>query len=131
MNKLRQLQCDDSQGNQSKQTIIELYETLYGQANEIKSLGYKLINLNCGFARNDEMIILRQIDLASKKANAISGLCIVVGILLGISIIAGILFVHRYRFETSDTTAVVHNKTNESSSDINKEGNSTIGTNNL
>lgn len=130
MNKLRQLQCDDSQGNQSKQAIIELYETLYGQANEIKSLGYKLINLNCGFARNDEMIILRQIDLTSKKANAISGLCIVVGILLGISIIAGILFVHRYRFETSDTTAVVHNKTNESSSDINKEGNSTIGTNN-
>ena len=96
INSLNELNCNDNQGRQAIQSIKNVFIMLNEKNSEILYLTNNLTNINCDFARNDEMIVLRQADSASKKAIAICGLSLLVGILLGISILAGIIFVHKY-----------------------------------
>lgn len=87
----------------NKQIIINFYELIKEKMYAISNIILSFIDTNCNFARNDKMILLSQIESSSKKAKIICGLSFVVGILLGISILSGILFVHKYKYETSET----------------------------
>lgn len=102
-NSLYQINCNDDQGKKAKQSFLDVYETLYEQNSELLNLNNNLTSINCGFAKNDEMIILRQTASVSKKAKYMCGISISIGILFGISILAGILFVHRYKYELSES----------------------------
>ena len=86
-----------------KQIIINFYELIKGKINAIVNIILSFINTNCNFAKNDKMIVLSQIESSSKKAKVICGLSFVVGVLLGISILSGILFIHKYNYETRET----------------------------
>ena len=58
-----------------------------------------LTNIKCRFAKNDKNIILNEAESGGKRSVTICTFCFLVGILLGISIVFGILLVHRYKYE--------------------------------
>jgi len=73
---------------------------------QLINLGYislnitnNLTNIKCRFAKNDKNIILNEAESGGKRSVTICTFCFLVGILLGISIVFGILLVHRYKYE--------------------------------
>ena len=99
---LKSTNCSN-ENEKDKQIIINFYEFIKEKIYVIVNIILSFIDTNCNFAKNDKMIVLSQIDSSSKKAKLICGLSFVVGILLGISILSGILFVHKYNYETVGT----------------------------
>ena len=59
----------------------------------------ELFNISCVFAKNDKNIILNEMKSAGKRATVISTFQFLIGVLLAISILAGILFVHKYNYK--------------------------------
>ena len=99
---LKSVNCSN-EIEKERQMIISFYELIKEKINAIVNIILSFINTNCKFAKNDKMIVLSQIQSSSKKAKVICGLSFLVGILLGISILAGILFVHKYNYENKVT----------------------------
>ena len=91
------LKCN-GQEEIAKKSIINVYEILLEKTSEALKMSDSIINVNCSFERNDEMIILGEIDNCAKKAEALSAFSFLVGICFGISVLAGILFFHRYKY---------------------------------
>jgi len=89
-----------NENEKAKKIIIDFYELIKEKIYDIENIILSFLNTNCKFAKNDKMIVLSQIDSSSKKAKVICGLSFLNGILLGISILAGILFVHKYKYKT-------------------------------
>ena len=89
-----------NENEKAKKIIIDFYELIKEKIYGIENIILSFLDTNCKFAKNDKMIVLSQIDSSSTKAKVICGLSFVIGILLGISILAGILFVHKYKYET-------------------------------
>ena len=121
INSLYQINCNDDQGKKAKQSFLDVYETLYEKNLELLNLNNNLTNINCEFAKNDEMIILRQTESVSKKANSICGIIILLRILLAISILSGILFVHKYNYELPEPKKGNVNEANESTENIDEQ----------
>ena len=124
-NRLSSLKCN-GQEQVAKQSIINVYDILLEKTSAALNMSDSLVNVNCSFARNDEMIIMGEIDNCAKKADALCACSFLVGICFGISVLAGILFVHRYKYsdELKEKDLVKNDVTitqthNESSQNIN------------
>lgn len=124
-NRLSSLKCN-GQEEVAKQSIINVYDILLGKTSAALNMSDSLVNVNCSFARNDEMIIMGEIDNCAKKADTLCACSFLVGICFGISVLAGILFVHRYKYsdELKEKDLVKNDVTitqthNESSQNIN------------
>ena len=85
-------------GNTSKTNELKGY---YGRLMDIVdnslNLSYNFTNISCSFAKNDKNILLNEADDGGKKGVGLCACSFLVGALLGISVIAGILLVHKYK----------------------------------
>ena len=115
---LSNLNCNDEKSNVAKNSIINVYSSLLDKNNIVQNMSLNLMELNCRFVGNDEKIIINEINSISKKALLICACSLLIGIFFGISILAGILFVHRYKYvDELKPNPVV--QTNDSSTNIN------------
>ena len=114
MNELNNSTCSAD----TKDSLEAFYTALYnGTLIAINATG-TLLNIKCRFAKNDKNIILNELNSAGKRATVLSAFQFLVGILLGISVLFGILLVHKYKeritnYESSEVS-VNQNKNNES-----------------
>jgi energy-coupling factor transporter transmembrane protein EcfT len=119
----------------NKAYFQNIYNSLNGRTDQIKGNLTALKDINCAFAKNDKNIILNEMDSGSKKAKGMCALSLLIGFLLGISILTGILFVHKYRYgDTSQEEKVVEvkqNVGNDSGVNMNNGQNTTAPTMNF
>lgn len=123
--------------NESEKVILrENYEKLLDVTNIGLNISNNLTNLKCRFARNDKNIILNEVDSAGKKGVTLCACSLLVGILLGISVVAGIIFVHKYKYDSPNDEKTkrrdLNNTTdiNDSSQNVNKDNEDNINKNN-
>ena len=111
------------QGNQTKANELKgYYDQLLGMINQSLNMTYNITNVTCSFAKNDKNIFLNEADTGGIKG---MGLCIcslLVGFLLGISILMGILLVHKYKWTNSEDH-VNNNIGNETAANIDQRDN--------
>ena len=82
----------------AQNALIRLYE-LFSVKNRLSfSILYPIVDIKCAFLKNDKNILLKEMHTTAKKGKTLCALQFTVGILLGISVLAGILFVHRYKY---------------------------------
>ena len=84
--------------------------------NESLILTYNLTYVSCSFARNDKNIILNELDTGGIKGIGLWASILIVGYVLGLSVLMGMLLVHRYRWdyeekEKEETNKNVENET--------------------
>ena len=94
MNEVKE-SCDD----EVKEILLNLYQTMINNTDILLSSTEELFNISCAFAKNDKYIILNEIESAGKRATVISTFQFLIGVLLAISILSGILFVHKYNYK--------------------------------
>ena len=125
LNRLIDLNCANEE-LEVQNSIIEAYNSLIEKNRVLLDLGGSLTNISCSFARNDEMIILNEINDSAKFGIAIFVISLLLGICLGISILSGIIFVHRYKYEDiPPSLGDIGEKNNETNMVINKPINNT------
>ena len=86
----------------AKNSIMYVYMSLIEKNQLLLDISDSLTNINCSFARNDEMIILDEINDSAIFIIGIFTMCFLLGICLGISILTVIFFVHRYKYKYKD-----------------------------
>ena len=97
---------DDPSCTESEKAVLrDNYEKLIDVTSVGLNISNNLTSLKCRFARNDKNIILNEVDSAGKKGVALCACSLLVGILLGISVVAGIIFAHKYKYDDSPTNA--------------------------
>ena len=117
---LSSFNCNDEKTNIAKDSIINVYSSLLDKATTVEYMSSNLTVLNCRFAGNDERIILNEIDSNAKISLVICACFLLVGLLFGISVLSGILFIHRYKYiEEAEPNTL--NKTTESTTNIREE----------
>ena len=85
--------------NETRDAIIELYKAFSNATNQVLTIYEDLINIKCNFAKNDKNIILNEIKSVGSRAFVIAGFQFLVVIFMGISILSGILLVHKYNYK--------------------------------
>ena len=105
-----------------QQQLIDYYTELINLVDQSLNMTYNITNVTCSFAKNDKNILLNEADSGGAHGVALAGLGFLVGILFGISVLAGILFVHKF-FSTWNGNKRINNIINESSSNIGQENN--------
>ena len=108
--------------NLSCKGLETYYDKLIFLIDQSLGMTYNITNVTCSFAKNDKNILLNEADSGGDHGVALAGLGFLVGILLGISVFAGILFVHKF-FSTWNEKKRINNVMNESSSNIGQENN--------
>ena len=132
INSIYNTSCTDSE----KAIIRDNYGKLIDVTNIGLNISNNLTSLKCRFARNDKNIILNEVDSAGKRGVALCSCSLLVGILLGISVVAGIIFVHKYKYDSpideKNERRDLNNNTgiNESSQNIDKDNTDNINQNN-
>ena len=92
---------------------------------------YNITNATCSFARNDKNIILNEAESAGDNGIALACFGFLVGVFLGISVFAGILFIHKfYSTWKEDKNRAQINHMNESTENIQQGNNTTTNPNN-
>jgi hypothetical protein len=128
INSIYNTSCTDSE----KAIIRDNYGKLIDVTNIGLNISNNLTSLKCRFARNDKNIILNEVDSAGKRGVALCSCSLLVGILLGISVVAGIIFVHKYKYDSpideKNERRDLNNNTgiNESSQNIGKDNTDNI-----
>ena len=97
INNIDNFECEDDE----KMQLKENYELLLDVVNKGLNVSNNLTNVKCRFARNDKNIILNEVDSAGNLGIVLSSCSFLVGIFLGISVFAGIILVHKYKFDSS------------------------------
>ena len=119
--KVNETSCNED----AKNKIIEFYESIKNGTDILFTSIMNLFNISCAFAKNDKNIILNEISSAGKRATVISTFQFLIGVLLGISILAGILLVHKYNYGKNNTLKVIEvsieQNSNKSFEQINSE----------
>ena len=103
-------------GNDERTSKLKgYYDRLIVITNRSLDLTYNLTNVTCRFVRNDKNILVNEIDDAGKYSIAMCVMSILIAIFLCISIVSGILLVHKYRLGDQDESgiAVNNNSTTE------------------
>lgn len=95
INNIDNFECEEKE----KVELKENYRLLLDVTNKGLNISNNLTNVKCRFARNDKNIILNEVDSAGKIGIALSSCSFLVGILLGISVLGGIIVVHKFKFE--------------------------------
>ena len=101
----------------------EYYKELISITNRSLDLTYNLTNVTCRFVRNDKNILVNEIDDAGKYSIAMCVMSILIAIFLCISIVSGILLVHKYRLGDHNESGIAVN--NNSTTDIQNDNNAT------
>ena len=96
------------------------YDRLIVITDRSLDLTYNLTNVTCRFVRNDKNILMNEIDDVGKYSIAMSAISILIAILLGISIVTGILLVHKYKLGKEEDIIDVRNN---STSKVENENN--------
>ncbi len=119
LNELKNSTCSAD----TKKSLIDYYTALYNGTIITLNATASLIRIKCRFAKNDKNIILNELNSAGKRATVLSTFQFLVGILLGISVLFGILLVHKYKFSQDNNEireiTVNQNHTNESQGNFN------------
>ena len=130
LNRLIDLNCANKE-LEAKNSIKDAYTSIIEKNQLLIDIGDSLTNISCSFARNDEMIILDEINDSANFGISIFVMSFLLGICLGISILTGIIFVHRYKYKnvisTSKNEVTIHK--DNSNSNI-SEPNHTLSSNN-
>ena len=104
-------------GNDERTSKLKgYYDRLIVITNRSLDLTYNLTNVTCRFVRNDKNILVNEIDDAGKYSIAMCVMSILIAIFLCISIVSGILLVHKYRLGDQDESGIAVN--NNSTTDI-------------
>ena len=101
------------------------YNELIGFVDQSLNMTYNITNVTCRFARNDKNILLNEAKSGGKKGIALAALGFLVGILLGISVFAGIIFIHKFYSTWKENNKEQINTVNESTTNINQENHNT------
>lgn len=92
------IKCD------SDEKTIELkgyYTQLINIIDRSLDITYNITNVTCSFAKNDKNIFLNEADSGGNKGIGLCACSFLIGIFLGISVLAGIILVHRYQLPNS------------------------------
>ena len=106
-----------------KEKLAIYYTTMLNNVDILFSSISELLNISCAFAKNDKNIILNEIRSAGKRATVISTFQFLIGVLLAISILVGILFVHKYNYNINNKVNVTDVTSNPTQNDNNYNGN--------
>ena len=110
-----------------KLDLIKYYNKLTDIGNQAINISNNLTDINCAFAKNDKNIILNEATSGGNRALVLCAFSFVVGALLGLSVLFGILYVHKYGFNSYDGNRIVKdvtiNNVNDSSANIGGENN--------
>ena len=106
-----------------KEKLAIYYTTMLNNVDIFFSSISELLNISCAFAKNDKNIILNEIRSAGKRATVISTFQFLIGVLLAISILVGILFVHKYNYNINNKVNVTDVTSNPTQNDNNYNGN--------
>ena len=90
--------CDEV----TKNIMIQYYSELLNSTSQLISISSNLFNISCSFAKNDKNIILNEVESTGKRATVMSTFQFLVGIFLGLSALAGILVVHKYKYNNGN-----------------------------
>ena len=80
-------------------SFVELYKLYSKATNQVLAIYEDLFHIRCNFAKNDKNIILNEIKSVGSRAFVIAGFQFLVVIFMGISILSGILLVHKYNYK--------------------------------
>ena len=89
---------DDTKTNQLK----NYYDQLISVIDQSLDMTYNITNVSCSFAKNDKNIFLNEADTGGIKGIGLCACSFLVGIFLGISVVAGILLVHKYQLPSNN-----------------------------
>ena len=106
--------------------LLKYYKELTNIGNQAINISGNLTDINCAFAKNDKNIILNEATSGGNRALVLCAFSFIVGALLGLSVLFGILYVHKYGFNSYDNRNVKDitiNNVNESSANIGGENN--------
>ena len=111
-NKINSINSDDVCTSDDKTILNNYYNGLIDISNGAINLTNNLTEIKCRFAKNDKNIILNEVESGGKRGVTLSAFSFLVGVLLGISILFGILLVHRYKYD-DNLKENINNKANE------------------
>ena len=117
------INCGDSTRTSELQSY---YNRLLTMIDQSLSMTYNITNVSCSFAKNDKNIFLNEADTGGIKGIGLCACSFLIGLLLGISILAGILLVHKYKLPSSN-----RRDTNMNQTDINESRENIEGGNNV
>ena len=83
-----------------RESFVELYNLFSEATNKVLGIYEDLFHIRCDFAKNDKNIILNEMKSAGNRAIVISAFQFLIAIFIGLSIISGILLVHKYNFKS-------------------------------
>ena len=108
------------QSTDNTNNLKDYYNSLISMVDRSLDLTYNITNVSCGFAKNDKNILLNEADTGGIKGIGLCACSFLVGIFLGISIVAGILLVHKYQVSNKGASNINLNKfeVNESKENI-------------
>ena len=123
-NKINSINSDDVCTSNDKTILNNYYNGLIDISNGAINLTNNLTEIKCRFAKNDKNIILNEVESGGKRGVTLSAFSFLVGALLGISILFGILLVHRYKYDDNHKENK-NNKVNETLENLDNNNNKT------
>ena len=121
-NKINSINSDDVCTSNDKTILNNYYNGLIDISNGAINLTNNLTEIKCRFAKNDKNIILNEVESGGKRGVTLSAFSFLVGALLGISILFGILLVHRYKYD-DNLKENINNQTNETLKNLDNNSN--------
>ena len=121
-NKINSINSDDVCTSNDKTILNNYYNGLIDISNGAINLTNNLTEIKCRFAKNDKNIILNEVESGGKRGVTLSAFSFLVGALLGISILFGILLVHRYKYD-DNLKENINNKANETLENLDNSNN--------
>ena len=121
-NKINSINSDDVCTSNDKTILNNYYNGLIDISNGAINLTNNLTEIKCRFAKNDKNIILNEVESGGKRGVTLSAFSFLVGALLGISILFGILLVHRYKYD-DNLKENINNKVNETLENLDNSNN--------
>ena len=108
----------DNYGRNEK--LKQYYAELIDIADRSLKLCYNITNVTCRYMKNDKNIFMNEIQTAGKESINISIFSFFIGTILGISVVSGILLVHKYKLgkHTEQGIVVNNNSTSNIQNDI-------------
>ena len=117
------INCGDSTRTSELQSY---YNRLLTMIDQSLDMTYNITNVSCSFAKNDKNIFLNEADTGGIKGIGLCACSFLIGLLLGISILAGILLVHKYKLPSSNSRDTNMNQTDINESRENIEGGNNV-----
>lgn len=118
--KIDLLQKENNNCNSTETSILnDYYIQVINITDKFSNILNNITSTKCNFVKNDKNIFINEIKSCGNKALVISAFGFLIGIFLGLSILAGIALVHKYKVPNiSKPTNTVSKALNESSQEL-------------